>query len=196
MGVGEGVDRLILSPLSTLMDPISDQSGTDSIWPMRRIRGVPIVQCPQGRAAVDGIFSLPRGCEVVLLGICGGLRAPASRGTWVCVDRARNGRYTYYRSISPPSGVLCVDGCTVGSLTESWLATDSLASQAHVVDMETSHIYEVANRCAVKALSLLLVADEPPHRPFWDTDLQVVATQVTPVLDILADWLAGGTFEA
>jgi len=151
-----------------------------------------MVQGPQGRAIVDAIFNLPAGCEVIFLGIAGGLRPPAAEGEWVCVDRAWNGPQAHDRSLQPPPELDLVTGATVGSLTESWLATPSLARQAHVVDMETSHIYEVATRCGVRALSLLLVSDQPPARPFWDTDLGALVPRIAPVLHILDGWLADG----
>jgi hypothetical protein len=190
LGLDEHVDRVILTPLSTFHSNLSDSEPAPSIWPSSLVRGVPMVQGPQGRAIVDAIFNLPAGCEVVFLGIGGGLRPPAVAGGWVCVERAWNGPQAHDRSLQPPPELDLVTAVTVGSLTESWLATPSLARQAHVVDMETSHIYEVATRRGVRALSLLLVSDEPPARPFWDTDLGALVPRIAPVLHILDRWLA------
>jgi purine-nucleoside phosphorylase len=63
-----------------------------------------------------------------------------------------------------------------------------------VADMETSHIYEIAHRCGVRAVSLVLVSDEPPGMPFWETDLSSLARHISNVPGFLCRWLDHGSF--
>jgi len=193
LGLTDPVERLILTPLGFFLSRLTKARQLHSIWPSGLVGSVPIVQSPQGRPIVDAIFCLPAGCQVVFLGIGGALRPPAATGQWVCVDRAWNGRREYLRSLDPPADLGRVTAATAGSLTESWLSTHALAHRADVVDMETSHVYEVARRRGIRALSLLLVSDEPPAQPFWETDLGRLAPQVGPVMELLGPWLAGNS---
>lgn len=193
LGLDGRVDRLILTPLGTILSTLADAGRFQGYWPSRLVRGVPIVQGPQGRPITDAIFNLPAGSEVIFLGLGGGLRQPAVQGKWVSISRAWNGRRAYDCSLTPPPDLDVVSGVTVGSLTESWRSTGTLAERGHVVDMETSHIYEAASTCGIKALSLLLISDEPPHKPFWETDLGSLSACMAPIVDVIEPWLTGGS---
>ena len=43
-----------------------------------------------------------------------------------------------------------------------------------------------------RAVAAQEVSDEPPARPFWDTDLGALVPRIAAVLHILDRWLADG----
>ncbi|ROO52680.1 hypothetical protein EDC02_7620 [Micromonospora sp. Llam0] len=196
LGLDENVNRLILTPLGSVLSALSGPDRGSGLWPSGLVRDVPIVQGPQGRAITDAIFNLPTGSQVIFLGLAGGLRPPAAVGKWISVGRVWSDGQAYDCSLESPPSLDIVTGATIGSLTESWASTASLAEQADVVDMETSHVYETANICGIRVLSLLLVSDEPPHRPFWETDLQSLNARVASLIDVIDPWLAGSSLNA
>jgi hypothetical protein len=183
---------LVLTPVGFLARRLAD-GGTalPGLWPTRSVGGVPVVHGPQGRAVVDCVFAMPPGSALVFVGLAGGLRPPASTGRWVRVDRAWDGAAWHRSSLAALAELPSVRAATVGSLTESWLRTDSLRAVADAVDLETSHVLEVAAARGVRATSLLLISDEPPDQPFWETDLDSLAPAADILPPVLRRWLRG-----
>lgn len=185
-------DRLVLTPLGFLAQRLAGtKTAGQGLWPTRSADGVPVIQGPQGRPIVDCVYSMPPGSEMVFAGLAGGLRPPARTGSWVQVARAWDGAAWHRSAFEPVPGLPWVRAATAGSLTESWLATESLREVADVVDLETSHVLEAAVARGVRAACLLLVSDEPPARPFWDTDLAALAPAAGLLLPALRPWLRG-----
>jgi nucleoside phosphorylase len=127
----------------------------------------------------------------MMIGLAGGLRPPARVGTWVQVRRAWDGARWHRGDAQLSLGLPQVDAVTVGSLTESWERTEDLRAVAHVVDLETSHVLEAGPRRGVQVASLLLVSDEPPAAPFWETNLEALVPAIDTLLDVLEPWLSG-----
>ena len=192
LGLAELPDRLLLTPVGFLAQRLAE-AGTPhpSLWPGRSADGVPVIHGPQGRPIVDCVFSMPPGSAVVFVGLAGGLRPPARTGSWVRVGDAWDGGAWHRSTLTPVPGLPVVRAATVGCLTESWLRTESLREVADVVDLETSHVLEVAAARGVRAASLLLVSDEPPAQPFWETDLAALAPAAGLLLGALRPWLRG-----
>ena len=192
LGLAEAPDRLLLTPLSFLMQRLAGpRTAPGSLWPLGFADEVPVIHGPQGRPIVDCVFALPPGSEMVFVGLAGGLRPPARIGTWVQADCAWAGGAWHQSTLVPAPGLPSVRAATVGSLTESWLRTESLREIADAVDMETGHVLEVAAARGVRAASLLLVSDTPPAQPFWETDLAALAPAADTLPGILRPWLRG-----
>ena len=192
LGLAKAPDRVLLTPVGFLMERLAGpRTGSGSFWPLGSADEVPVIHGPQGRPIVDCVFAMPPGSELVFAGLAGGLRPPARIGTWVQVDSAWAGGAWHQSTIAPAPGLPSVRAATVGSLTESWLRTESLRDMADVVDLETGHVLEVAAARGVRAASLLLVSDAPPAQPFWETDLAALAPAADTLLGILRPWLRG-----
>lgn len=192
LGLAKAPDRVLLTPISFLMQRLAgSRTASGSLWPLGSADEVPVIHGPQGRPIVDCVFAMPPGSELVFAGLAGGLRPPASVGTWVQVDCAWTAGAWHKSTLVPAPGLPSVRAATVGSLTESWLRTESLREIADVVDMETGHVLEVAAARGVLAASLLLVSDAPPAHPFWETDLATLAPAADTLLGILRPWLRG-----
>jgi len=192
LGLAQAPDRVLLTPVSFLMQRLAGpRSASGSLWPLGRADEVPVIHGPQGRPIVDCVFTMPPGSEIVFAGLAGGLSPLARIGTWVQVDCAWVGGAWHQSTLVPAPGLPSVRAATVGSLTESWLRTESLREIADVVDLETGHVLEVAAARGVKAASLLLVSDAPPAQPFWETDLATLAPAAGTLPGILRPWLRG-----
>ncbi|MBF6126602.1 hypothetical protein [Nocardia brasiliensis] len=193
MGLAEPPDRLLLTPVGFLARPLGD-GGVElpGLWPAHSVEGVPVVVGPQGRPVVDCVFAMPPGSAVIFVGLAGGLRSPAKVGRWVRVEQAWDGNAWHRATFEPVPELPPVRAATVGSLTESWSQTESLRERADVVDLETSHVLAVAAARGVRAASLLLVSDEPPHKPFWDTDLAALAPAADALATALRQWRRDG----
>jgi hypothetical protein len=192
LGLAKVPDRVLLTPVGFLMQRLAgSRTAPGSFWPLGAADGVPVIHGPQGRPIVDCVFAMPPGSEIVFVGLAGGLRPPASVGTWVQVDRAWAGGAWHQSTLAPAPCLPSVRAATVGSLTESWLQTESLREIADAVDLETGHVLEVAAARGVLAASLLLVSDAPPAQPFWETDLATLTPAADTLLGILRPWLRG-----
>lgn len=198
----------ILTPIRSIHTALA-RGGTEchGWWRTSLLRDAAVVEVPQGTAAKDIVFALPRGTRVTFVGLAGGLRnqpigttvdpvsAFVAAPTAAAVSRSAvpAGLSSHSRRSHPakplaPGAV----AATVECLADSTLLHHQLADAADCVDMECGHLFSAAALAGQHLRCLLVISDNNRDGDVFTSTPERTAPAIDEICQTIRGDLIGG----